>query len=379
MRITPFAIRIEDAALTDLRDRLLRTRWPDEINDDAWEWGTRADTLRRFVDHWANGYDWRKHEAALNQLPQFRAEIDGQNIHFVHIRGKGPNPHPLVVTHGWPGSFIEMRGIIPLLTDPAAHGGDPADAFDLIIPSLPGYGFSDAPTQPGMSPRAVAALWVKLMQGLGYARFGLQGGDWGAIVSTNMAVHHPGVVSGFHLNFLAGGFPPPSAGASDAERAYFAARANWYETEGAYGHEHGTKPQTLAYGLTDSPAGLAAWILEKFRTWSDCHGDPASAISMDDLLTNISIYWFTATIASSIRLYKEMRRDPLRFPAGSRIAPPMAFAQFPVEIPCPPRELAERFFDVRQWTVMPRGGHFAAMEQPALLAEDVTRFFRTVR
>jgi pimeloyl-ACP methyl ester carboxylesterase len=379
MQITPFTIAIPDTALTDLRERLARARWPDEINDDAWEWGTRADTLRRFVDRWANGYDWRIHEAALNRLPQFRAEIDGLHIHFVHIRGKGPNPHPLIITHGWPGSFIEMRGIIPLLTDPAAHGGDPADAFDVVVPSLPGYGFSDAPASPGISPRAVAPMWVKLMQGLGYSRFGLQGGDWGAIVSTALAMQHPDVVSGFHLNFLAGGFPPPASDAPAEEKAYFAARANWYETEGAYGHEHGTKPQTLAYALMDSPVGLAAWILEKIRTWSDCHGDPGAVIPIDDVLTNISIYWLTGTIGSSIRLYKEMRRDPLRFNAASPVTPPLAFAQFPVEIPCPPRRLAERFFNVRQWTVMPRGGHFAAWEQPALLAEDVRKFFRTVR
>ena len=377
MEITPFRIAIDDAAIADLRQRLAHARWPDEINDDDWEWGTRADTLRRIVAYWADGYDWRAQEAALNQLPQFRADIDGLNIHFVHIRGKGPNPQPLMITHGWPGSFIEMRGIIPLLSDPASHGGDPADAFDLVIPSLPGYGFSDAPRQPGMSPRAVAGVWVKLMQGLGYQRFGLQGGDWGAIVSTALAMQFPNVVSGFHLNFLAGGFPPPAADAPDPERAYFAARANWYETEGAYGHQHGTKPQTLAYALQDSPLGLAAWIVEKFRTWSDCGGDPTRAVSIDDLLTNISIYWFTGSIGSSIRLYKEMRRDPLRFPASQRVQPPLAFAQFPVEIPCPPRSMVERHFNLRQWTVMPRGGHFAAMEQPQLLAEDIGRFFRS--
>lgn len=375
----PFKIDIPDAAIADLRERLLRARWPDEINDDAWEWGTRGEILRRFVQRWATEYDWRACEAALNALPQFRTEIDGLNIHFVHVRGKGPNPHPLIITHGWPGSFVEMRRTLPLLTDPAAHGGDPRDAFDVVVPSLPGYGFSDAPTVPGMSPRAIARLWVKLMQDLGYARFGLQGGDWGAIVSTCLAMQNPDVVSGFHQNFLAGGFPPPAADASAEEQAYFRARASWYETEGAYGHQHGTRPQTLAYALNDSPVGLAAWILEKIGTWSDCRGDPSAAIPMDEVLTNISIYWFTGTIGSAMRLYKEMRRDPLRFPAGARIAPPFAFAQFPVEIPCPPRQLAERFFNVRQWTVMPRGGHFAAWEQPALLADDVRTFFRMVR
>ncbi len=378
MKVKPFSICVEPAVLTDLCDRLLHTRWPDEINDDAWDWGTRSDCLRKLVDHWATDFDWRAQETALNRLPQFRADIDGLGIHFVHIRGKGPNPTPLIITHGWPGSFVEMRGIIPLLTDPAAHGGDPADAFDLVIPSLPGYGFSDRPTRPGMSPAAVADLWVKLMHGLRYPRFGAQGGDWGAAVSTWLAILHPDALIGLHLNFLPAVFPP-SAIASAAERAYFDARSAWTEGEGAYGHQHGTKPQTLAYGLTDSPVGLAAWILEKFRAWSDCGGDPLRAFTADDLLTNISIYWFTETISSSIRLYKEARRSPLRLSLGQRVLPPMGFAQFPVEIPCAPRDLVSRFFDVHQWTAMPRGGHFAAMEQPVLLAADVTRFFRSLR
>jgi pimeloyl-ACP methyl ester carboxylesterase len=367
MQVTPFTVAISPVLLNDLRERLVRTRWPDEVNDDAWAWGTRSDMLRELVSYWADGFDWRAQEAALNRLPQFRAEIDGFGVHFIHVRGKGSNPRPLLITHGWPGSFIEMRGIIPLLTE-----GD--DCFDLVIPSLPGYGFSDRPTATGMSPVAIAALWVKLMQGLGYSRFGLQGGDWGAIVSTALAMNHPEVVTGIHLNFLSVGFPP-SDDASEAERQYFAARAAWLEAEGGYSHIQGTKPQTLAYGLMDSPAGLAGWILEKFRTWGDCGGDPLGVFGRDALLTNIAIYWFSGTISSSIRLYKEARMAPLRLAPGQRVAPPLAFAQFPVEIPCPPLDLVERFFDVRQWTVMPRGGHFAAMEQPALLAGDVRAFF----
>jgi pimeloyl-ACP methyl ester carboxylesterase len=371
MQVRPFTIAISEVLLTELRDRLVRTRWPDEINDDAWAWGTRADVLSDLMAYWAHGYDWRAQEAALNRLPQFRAEIDGLGVHFLHVRGKGPNARPLLITHGWPGSFIEMRELIPLLSEGS-------ECFDLVIPSLPGYGFSDAPTAAGMSPAAIAGVWVKLMQGLGYARFGLQGGDWGAIVSTALAINHPDCVIGFHLNFLSIGFPPPADSATEPEHAYLAARAAWLEAEGGYSHMHGTKPQTLAYGLSDSPTGLAAWILEKFRTWSDCRGDPIRLFGRDDLLTNIAIYWFSNSISSSLRLYKEARMNPLRLRPGQRVTPPMAFAQFPVEIPCPPRALVERHFDLRQWTEMPRGGHFAAMEQPGLLAEDIRSFFRTL-
>lgn len=364
MRVTPFTIAVPDADLSDLRDRLRRTRWPDEINDDDWTWGTRSDVLRDLVAYWADGFDWRAQEAALNRLPQFRADVDGLGVHFVHVRGTGATPRPLLISHGWPGSFIEMRGLIPLLS------GD----FDLVIPSLPGYGFSDAARVPGMSPAGIAAVWVKLMQGLGYQRFGLQGGDWGAMISASLAKNHPEVVTGFHLNFLSGSFPRADD-ASEAERAYFADRSAWLDAEGGYSHIQGTKPQTLAYALTDSPVGLTGWILEKFRRWSDCGGDPVALFGRDDLLTNIAIYWFTGRIASSLRLYKESRQAPFSLAQGERVVPPLGFASFPKEIPHPPRALLERHFDLRRLTVMPRGGHFAAMEQPGLLAADIRAFF----
>jgi len=379
MNVAPFSIRIEDATLADLKDRLARTRWPDEINDEGWAWGTRSDYLRRLVGYWVSGFDWRVQEAELNRLPQFRAEFDGLRIHFVHVRGVGPACFPLVLTHGWPGSFIEMRKIIPLLTDPAAHGGEAADAFDVVVPSLPGYGFSDRPRQAGMSPAAIADLWARLMRGLGYQRFGAQGGDWGGAVSTWLSIRHPDVVAGIHLNFVSGIFDHVDDGRDASEQAYLAGRGGWLDAEGGYNHLQGTKPQTLAYGLTDSPAGLAAWIVEKFRTWSDCGGDVESVFTADELLANISIYWLTETFSSSVRIYKEARRSPLRFAAGQRVRPPLAFARFPAEIPTPPRALLERVFDLRQWTEMPRGGHFAAMEQPALLADDIRRFFRPLR
>lgn len=370
MRVTPFTIAIPDDALADLRERLARTRWPDEINDDDWTWGTRADVLRDLVGYWQNDYDWRAQEASLNRLPNFRAEVDGIGIHFVHVRGKGANARPLLITHGWPGSFIEMRGLIPLLTE----GPDP---FDLVIPSLPGYGFSDRPTRPGFSPGAIAGLWVKLMQGLGYERFGVQGGDWGAMISASLAQQHAQVVTGIHLNFLSGVFAPADD-ATPAERAYFPARSAWVDAEGGYSHIQGTKPQTLAYALTDSPVGLAAWILEKFRRWSDCGGDPFRAFSRDDLLTNIAIYWLTGTISSSVRIYKESRAAPFTLRAGERVLPPLGFAAFPKEIPHPPRDLLARHFDLRRYTEMPRGGHFAAMEQPDLLAADIRALFDAI-
>jgi pimeloyl-ACP methyl ester carboxylesterase len=368
MNVTPFTIAIPDAALTDLRDRLRRTRWPDEINDDQWSWGTRRNVLRELVAYWIDSYDWRAQEAALNQLPHFRAEIGGLGVHFVHVRGSGPNPTPLLITHGWPGSFIEMRGLIPLLSSD----------FDLVIPSLPGYGFSDRPARPGFPPGGVAALWIELMHGLGYQRFGLQGGDWGAMISASLAQQHPRSVIGLHLNFLSGSFPV-SQDASEAERAYFPARSGWVDAEGGYSHIQGTKPQTLAYALTDSPTGLAGWILEKFRRWSDCNGDPFTAFSPDDLLTNISIYWLTETISSSIRIYRESRLSPFAISPGERITPPLGFAAFPKEIPSPPRDLLARHFDLRRYTIMPRGGHFAAMEAPDLLAGDVRAFFQYLR
>jgi pimeloyl-ACP methyl ester carboxylesterase len=380
---SPFRIAIPDADLADLRDRLARTRWPDEINDADWSYGTSLAPLRALVEYWANGFDWRAQEAALNELPQFRAEIDGLPVHFVHRLGVGPRPFPLVITHGWPGSFIEMRKILPLLADPAAHGGDAADAFDVIVPSLPGYGFSGRPAQPGMSPFAVAQLWGKLMAGLGYDRYGVQGGDWGSAMSLCTALAFPNAVAGLHLNMLPSllmpSIGPTDRPLSEAEQAFLDARAAWLDSEGGYNRIQSTKPQTLGYALTDSPVGLCAWILEKFRTWSDCDGDPERLFGRDDLLTNISIYWLTNTAASSIRLYREARLATLTLKPGQKILPPMGFARFPKEISRPPREWAERMFDVHRFTDMPRGGHFAAMEQPELLAGEIRAFFRPLR
>ncbi len=383
MNVEPFTIAVPDEQLDDLRRRLRHTRWPETMAGAGWQDGTDAAFLRRLTEHWQTGFDWRAQEARLNALPQFVTELDGHRIHFVHQRGTGPAPLPLVVTHGWPGSFVEMERIIPLLTDPGGHGGDPADAFDIVVPSLPGFGFSPAPSRPGFDSREVAGLWAGLMTGLGYQRFGAQGGDLGAGVSMWLAHDFSDRVAGAHINFVPGSYRPPlGAGqpplAAD-EQAFLDATAAWAEAEGAYGHLHRTKPQTLAFALTDSPVGLASWIVEKFRAWSDCGGDVERAFTLDALLTNISVYWFTGTIGSSMRFYRENRLRPLRFAVGERVSPPLGVALFPHELPMPPRSWLARVFDVARWTPMPRGGHFAAMEAPELLADDIRALFRPLR
>jgi pimeloyl-ACP methyl ester carboxylesterase len=380
-----FTINVPDSVLEDLQRRLALTRWPDELENAGWTMGSNFGYMKSLVDYWQRGYDWRRQEAALNRLPQYRVVVDGFHVHFVHVRGKSPKPLPLIITHGWPGSFIEMIKLIPLLTDPAAHGGRAEDAFDVVVPSLPGYGFSDRPRDRGMNPSKVAHLWVRLMAELGYDRFAAQGGDWGAIVSSALGLEHADRVIGIHLNYIAGRFllggslNQPVDDADRAAKSYLAELRGWWESEGGYSHVQGTKPQTLGYGLNDSPAGLAAWIIEKFRTWSDCEGDAESVFTRDELLTNVMIYWVTQTMSSSTRLYYESREKPLQLSPANRVKPPVAVALFPKEIAMPPRALAERGYNIVRWTDMPRGGHFAAMEQPELLAQDLREFFRGLR
>ena len=378
-----FAIQVPDAVLRDLGYRLDTTRWPDEISDSGWEYGTNLAYIRSLTEYWRNRYDWRKEEALLNELPQFRVVLDGFRIHFVHARGKGPRPLPLIVTHGWPGSFVEMRKLIPLFTDPAAHGGKAEDAFDVVVPSLLGYGFSDHALERGMDPKRIAGLWGRLMQELGYRRFGAQGGDWGSVVSIMLALDQAERMIGIHLNYIAGRFLlGGSLNAQPEEEiatTYLGHLRAWWDAEGGYSHEQATKPQTLGYGLNDSPVGLAAWIIEKFRTWSDCAGEIESIFTRDEVLTNIMIYWVTQSAASSARLYFESRQKPLGLSRSNRVELPVAVAVFPKEIAMPPRALAERGLNIARWTVMPKGGHFAAMEQPELLANDLREFFRPLR
>lgn len=370
-------IDVSQESLDDLRDRLRRTRWPDAISDDRWADGTDLAYLRELCDYWLHSFDWRAQERRLNELPHFRTEIDGLGIHFIHVHGRGQRRFPLLLTHGWPSCFFEFVKLIPLLTDPAAHGGDPEDAFDLVIPSLPGFGFSDRPSRRYVHSK-VPELWVALMRRLGYDRFGAHGGDLGGGITARLGQRHREVVSGIHVTnvygFIGAGDPPPT----EVERHYLEADRHWEEEEGGYAHLQETRPQTLAYALNDSPAGLAAWIVEKYRSWSDCDGDVERVFSKDELLTNITIYWATQSAASSMRPYWDYRHNPSAAP-WTQITVPSAVALFPRDLSSPPREFAERSYNVQRWTHMPRGGHFAALEQPELLAADIRAFFRHLR
>lgn len=383
MQTEPFRIDVPEAVLADLRERLARTRFPDELPGTAWEYGTARAYLEELVAYWRDAYDWRAAERRLNAFPQFRAVVDGLGIHFIHVRGVGPAPFPLVITHGWPGSVVEFVKIIGPLADPARHGGDLADAFDVVCPSMPGYGFSDAPRAPGMDAERIAGLWAALMRGLGYERFGAQGGDWGSMVSAYLGARHPDVVAGIHLNMVLG-YPPeddPEAFAklTPDELADLGELDHFFKHETGYQEIQGTKPQTLGYALNDSPAGLAAWIVEKFRTWSDCDGDIERRFTKDELLTNIMFYWVPERATSSARLYCEMRRAGKFPPRDFRVDVPTGCAIFPREIVRPPRAWAERLYRVTRWTRFAAGGHFAALEEPAALVDDIRAFFRPLR
>ena len=383
MEPTPFKIRIPLSTISDLNRRLGQTRWPDEIADQGWESGANLAYMKELVHYWRTQFNWQKEEEKINSFSHFLLELDDQVVHFVYERGDGPNPIPIIITHGWPGSFLEMLKIIPLLTNPTRSGGSETDSFDVIVPSIPGYGFSSRPSQTGMNAFRIAELWMKLMKGLGYDKFAAQGGDWGASISTCLGLNHPESLIGLHLNYIPGSYKP-FIGLTDSEMsinelAFQKEQQHWIDLEGGYGHIQGTKPQTLSYGLNDSPAGLAAWIVEKMRKWSDCEGSIERRFSKDEILTNITLYWVTETIHSSIRLYQEGRRRPLHFPKDARVNSPCAIARFPKEAPFPPREWIERGYNVQRWTEMPRGGHFAAWEEPDLLAQDLRAFFRHFR
>ena len=385
----PFEIAISDAVLDDLRQRLSLTRWPDEMPGVGWDYGSNLDYIKELCEYWRTGFDWRAQETKLNAFNHYKSEVDGLSIHFIKEEGTGPNPMPLVITHGWPSTFFEMTKIIPLLADPGGHGGDPADSFDVVAPSLPGFGFSQASQEPGMQVQKVADLWAKLMtENLGYAKFAAQGGDIGAGVTSRLGYAHSDKMIGVHLTSITRPTPylgPGSRPLTEAEQAHSDQRERWQQSEGGYSHIQGTKPQTLSYGLNDSPAGLAAWIVEKYRTWSDLtledgsRGDVESAYTKDELLTTVTIYWVTQTIGSSVRMYKENQSTLWEMAEGEKVPTPAGMAMFPQEIAKPPREWAERSYDVRRWEQMPRGGHFAALEEPELLAHEVREFFRPFR
>ena len=377
----PFKIEVAQPVLDDLQARLARTRWPDEVDRAGWDYGTNREYLEELAGYWQHGFDWRAQEAQLNQFAQFRAEIGGLNLHFIHEPGKGPNPLPLLLTHGWPDSFFRMHKLIPLLTDPVKYGGKAEDAFTVVVPSIPGYGFSDRPNEQGFNAARIADMFAHLMtKTLGYRQFAAHGGDWGSSITEQLAFAHADAVRGIHLTDIPYHhlFTVKAEDLSAAEQAYLAAGRAWQMQEGAYAMLQGTKPQTLAYGLNDSPVGLLAWLIEKFRTWSDSEGDIERRFTKDELLTNAMIYWVTQTINSANRLYYESQHHPAA-PAAGRCEVPTGVALFPKDLIPAPRAFAERFFNVRRWTEMPHGGHFAALEAPELLAEDLRTFFRPLR
>lgn len=380
MTAQPFTIHIPEATLDDLQNRLARTRWTDEVAETGWEYGTNRGYLKELVEYWQQQFDWRAQEAKLNQFPHFKAEVEGVGIHFIHAKGKGTNPMPLILTHGWPDSFYRMVKVIPLLTDPARFGGDPADAFDVVVPSVPGYGFSDRSSERGMSTERTAQLWATLMhEVLGYDKFGAGGGDVGSDVTMHLAHHRPDLLTGIHLTDVTYPMATPDGSEPDeAGQAYLGALNQWFFTQGAYTMLQSTKPQTLAYGLNDSPVGLAGWMVEKFQSWSDSNGDIESRFSKDELLTNIMIYWVTETIGSSVRMYLESNANTPLWPAP-RIEVPAGIAHFKAVDLVPPRSWVEQAMNVQRWTEIPRGGHFAALEEPELLVEDIRAFFRPLR
>jgi pimeloyl-ACP methyl ester carboxylesterase len=376
--IEQFEIKVDDAVLADLRARLERTRIPDQIDDTGWEYGIPLDYLHDLVDSWRDDYDWREHEAVLNSQPNFRTTIDGQQIHFVHVRSEHPDAYPLLLLHGWPGSVVEFLDVIPRLTDPPAHGGRAADAFHVVVPSLPGYGFSEPTRTRGWSVTRIAHAFSELMERLGYERYGAQGGDWGAQIATRIGALDEEHCAAIHVNMPIGTPPAEKVPLSDADKADLAAMQTFQRDESGYAHEQGTRPQTLGVALNDSPAGLLAWIVEKFRAWSDCDGDPETVFTRDQLLTNVTVYWVTQTIASSVRLYWEHQHaDPSD--AQQYVGVPTGVARYPKEVVRFPRTWVERSYNVTHWAEMPRGGHFAAMEQPELFTDDVRTFFRSVR
>ena len=383
--ITPFEIVVPDAAINDLKTRLQNTRLPDQISETTWEYGTDKTYLTELIDYWENEFDWREQERTLNEFDHFKTEIDEIEMHFIHQRSEHPDAIPLMIVHGWPGSISEFSKIIDPLIDPVAYGGSASDAFHVITPSLPGFGFSSAPTQPGYSPEKIAHILAALMEKIGYQRYAIAGGDWGAIINRYLAFNYPDRLIGLHSNMMLAGPPTDReqrADVTQAEETARAARGAYMQNERAYQQIQGSKPQTLGYGLNDSPAGLAAWIVEKFHGWTDmpqgATGYLDNHFTKDELLTNIAIYWFTGTITSSTRIYYENSKAPIEIPLGY-INVPTGAAIFPAEIFVTPRAWAEAAYDLRHWSVMSEGGHFAALEKPDLYLNDLQIFFRLLR
>jgi microsomal epoxide hydrolase len=379
VQLQPFRIAIPDADIADLKERLRDTRLPDQIPGTGWDFGTDLGYLRELIDYWADQYDWRAHEAQLNRWEQFTTTIDGQNIHFIHARSPEPDALPLIITHGWPGSVVEFLDVIEPLRNPRAHGGDPRDAFHVVAPSLPGYAFSGPTVDAGWNVRRIAEAWAVLMTGLGYARYGAQGGDWGSMVSRHLADVDRAHVCGVHVNMWTGGLPDPNTESlTPREQAHLAISHEYLKSGSGYVAIQSTRPQTLAYGLNDSPAGLLSWITEKFYAWTDNNGSVEDAVTRDALLTNVSVYWFTGTAGSSARLYYEsITSRAVSPPTITHV--PVGVGDYPKELFVLPRRLVEKDNNIVHWVEQPRGGHFAAMEEPDLFVDDVRSFFRKVR
>ncbi|MBA13009.1 MAG: epoxide hydrolase [SAR202 cluster bacterium] len=385
-----FKIDINEEILKDLKYRLENTRWPDEIPGLEWQLGTNLDYLKELVEYWKNDFDWQKHETALNQFDHFITNIEGLKIHFIHQKSSHKDAIPIVLTHGWPGTFYEMHKMIPLLTNPEINGGNSTDSFDVIVPSLPGYGFSSKPTKHGINIRETAKMWHSLMTDtLGYKRYAAYGGDIGTGVTSQLGYMYPDKIIGIHMiaNLINGLQPylgPGSKSLSKIEQAHTNRTKKWMAEEGGYYRMHSTKPQTLSYGLNDSPVGLASWIIEKYRAWSDCNGDIESSFTKDELLITLTIYWATETINSSIRMYFEYQNlndeniyNNLK--KSEKINTPARIVVFPGDISDPPKEWADRVYNSLSWQKMSKGGHFAALEEPELLVNDIREFFRILR
>ncbi|PPF61890.1 multidrug MFS transporter [Clavibacter michiganensis] len=380
---TPFSAQVTADELADLRARLRSTRWPDAPEDAGWSLGTDVDYLRELVEYWAEEFDWPAQEAALARIPRFRVELGGLGIHFAHVRGVGApgstsSAMPLILSHGWPDSFWRYSKVIPMLTDPGAHGADPADAFDVVVPDMPGFGYSPRPVGPPRNSIDVAGLWAQLMDALGYDRFGAAGGDIGSHVSRYLALDFPERVLAVHRTDAGIPVALPGLELTPNEQSFVDEATAWNLSEGAYAAMHRTKPQTEAVGLTDSPAGLAAWIVEKLRSWSDCQGDLESSYAKDEILTLVSMYWFTGTIGSSMRMYNANAAIPSA-QLARRVEVPSGFALFPGDLLHPTREWLDRTANTVHVSEPPRGGHFAAFEEPELYAQELRDFFRPFR
>ncbi|MFJ8140899.1 epoxide hydrolase family protein [Streptomyces sp. NPDC096013] len=375
--VRPFTVSIPQSEIDDLKRRLATTRWPDPETVDDWSQGVRVENARALVEYWERGYDWRRLESELNRFPQFLTEIDGLDIHFIHVRSKNPNAMPLILTHGWPGSILDFLKLIGPLTDPDSHGGDAADSFDVVIPSLPGFGFSQKPAKTGWTVSRTASAWAELMKRLGYTRWAAQGGDWGGVVTTDLGVMRPEGLVGIHLN-TPYAFPAQMPDNLSPEQRDAVETLAFYTGDlGGSNHLQGTKPETVGFALADSPAGQAAWIYEKFQSKTDNHGLAEDALNLDDILDTISLYWFTNSAASSARIYWE---NKTRTFAGPTLTLPVAVTVFPKDIPRVPRSWTEdTYTNLIHYGEADKGGHFAALEQPDTLVNEIRTGLRTLR